>query len=292
VFDKQVRRRRIVLVLLVLCSLILLTAYFGASPSSPLHSVQQGIAEVMSPIEDGASKVLSPVRDVFGWFSQTIHAKDANKQLKADNATLTRELDQAEYAIAENDELKRELHLVQSTNVSQYGLVWGEVIAEDPIVWYQTIQVSVGTGQGVRLYDPVIGNGGLVGDVTAVGSNEATVSEFSAPKFAVGALVLDGSDPGKGVLQPAVGNPTNLQLNYLPLNSVVNPGDAVITSGFSDPADPQIASCYPPAIPIGSVASASYDSQTNTEQVDVTPAVDLRQLSVVQILTTHLPVGC
>lgn len=291
-FDKQVRRRRIVLVLLVLCSLILLTAYFGASPSSPLHSVQQGIAEVMSPIEDGASKVLSPVRDVFGWLSTTIHAKARNKELEYDKATLTRELDAALYAIAQNKELKAELHLDTNTSISQYGLVNGEVIADDPSVWYQTITVGAGSDQGVHLYDPVVGEGGLVGDVTGVGANYAVVSEFSSPKFAVGATVLDGSDPGSGVLQPAVGNPTSLQLNFLPQNSVVNPGEAVITSGFSDTADPQITSCYPPAIPIGSVASATYDAQTNSEQVDVTPEVDLRQLTVVQILTTHLPVGC
>ena len=280
------------LVLLVLCSLILLTAYFGASPSSPLHSVQQGIAEVMSPIEDGASKVLSPVRDVFGWFSDTIHAKTANKQLEHDRQVLTLQVDQDQYAIAQNVELKRELHLVDSTTVSQYGLVDAEVIGVDPIVWYQTITVGVGSDSGVRLYDPVIGNGGLVGDVTAVGSNEATVSEYSSPNFAVGAMVLGSGQPPSGVLQPAVGNPTNLQLNYLPQNTVVNPGEDVTTSGFRDTGDPQIASCYPAAIPIGTVASASYDSQTNSEQVDVTPEVDLRLLSGVQILTTNLPSGC
>ena len=49
--DKQVRRRRAVLALLVVVSLILLTAYFGESPSSPLHSVQRGIVEVLSPIQ-------------------------------------------------------------------------------------------------------------------------------------------------------------------------------------------------------------------------------------------------
>jgi len=47
VHDKQVRRRRAVLGLLVVISLILLTAYFGESSSSPLHSVQRGIVAVL-----------------------------------------------------------------------------------------------------------------------------------------------------------------------------------------------------------------------------------------------------
>ena len=70
------------LALLVAVSLILLTAYFGESPSSPLHSVQRGIVEVLSPIQEGASKVLSPVRDVAGWFSDTLNAKSQRDQLR------------------------------------------------------------------------------------------------------------------------------------------------------------------------------------------------------------------
>ena len=41
-YDKTVRRRRAVLGLLVACSLILLTAYFGESTGGALHGVQRG----------------------------------------------------------------------------------------------------------------------------------------------------------------------------------------------------------------------------------------------------------
>ena len=44
------------LALLVAVSLILLTAYFGETPSSPLHSVQRGVVEVLSPIEQGRAR--------------------------------------------------------------------------------------------------------------------------------------------------------------------------------------------------------------------------------------------
>ena len=82
VHDKQVRRRRAVLALLVGISLILLTAYFGESPDSPLHNVQRGIVEVLSPVQQGASTVLSPVKDVAGWFSDTLNAKSQRDQLR------------------------------------------------------------------------------------------------------------------------------------------------------------------------------------------------------------------
>jgi rod shape-determining protein MreC len=96
VHDKQVRRRRAVLALLVGVSLILLTAYFGESPNSPLHSIQRGIVEVLSPVQEGASKVLSPFKDIAGWFSDTFNAKS-----RADR--LQKQLDQvrAELAVAQ-----------------------------------------------------------------------------------------------------------------------------------------------------------------------------------------------
>ena len=60
-YDKTVRRRRAVLGLLVASSLILLTIYFGeSSANGGLHSVQRGVLQAVSPIEDGASRVLKP----------------------------------------------------------------------------------------------------------------------------------------------------------------------------------------------------------------------------------------
>jgi rod shape-determining protein MreC len=86
VYDKTVRRRRAVLGLLVAGSLILLTAYFGESAGGGLHSVQRGVLEVVSPIQDGASRALKPVRDLFGWFGDTIDAKGDVKSLRQERS--------------------------------------------------------------------------------------------------------------------------------------------------------------------------------------------------------------
>ena len=80
-YDKTVRRRRALLVLLVVLSLILLTAYFGEAPGGRLHSVQRGFLTVISPIQDGANKALKPVRDAFSWVGDTVHAKSERNQL-------------------------------------------------------------------------------------------------------------------------------------------------------------------------------------------------------------------
>src|SRR5581483_3094713 len=120
VHDKQVRRRRVVLGVLVAVSLILLTAYFGETPSSPLHNVQRGVVEVFSPVEQGASKLLSPVRSVASWFSSTFHAKSQVATLQTKVAQLTQELAAARGAQIQNQQLLRQVHLDNSIGINAY----------------------------------------------------------------------------------------------------------------------------------------------------------------------------
>lgn len=288
--DKQVRRRRAVLALLVCASLILLTAYFGKSSSSPLHSAQRSIAEVLSPIQKGASKVLSPVRDVAGWVSSTFDAKSENARLRKQNQTLNRELDQALYAETQVKRLSALVKLDQSSgvNIDTYSPVAADVIGYDPSLWYQQIEVGVGYDSGVRQGNPVIGNDGLVGEVSSVSASVSYVTELTDDKFGAGAEIVPGGYAG--VLQPQAGN-SGLLLTYLPANATgIRAGEEIVTDGFVDASDPSVRSNFPPGIPIGQVSSSYTPSDLiNNQEVPVTPTVNLRNLSVVQILTRPYP---
>ena len=285
--DKQIRRRRAVLVLLVVISLALLTDYFGERSTGPLHSIQRGIATVLSPLQSGASTVLSPVRDVAGYISSTVNAKSQLKRTEAENNKLTTELAAAQYEINQYKQADLLGKLDTNYSLQSYGLKTANVIEADPVLWWRTIKVDQGTSSGVELNDPVVAPGGLIGDVTDVGSNYANVSLLTSPNFSVGAMI-EGGNNSRGLLQPDVGNPSTLTLIDLP-NSAANGLAAkqlVVTSGISDPNNSAISSLYPPGIPIGTVSSANPQNSVLTSQtVQVTPLVDFQHLSVVQILT-------
>jgi rod shape-determining protein MreC len=293
VHDKTIRRRRAVLALLVVVSLILLTDYFGESPSSPLHSLQRGVVAVLSPIQDGASKVLSPVRDVTNWVSTTLQAKSENKRLAAENAKYKKELALDGYDAIEYANDQKLLELDTTDNLQSYGLVGANVIARDPLLWYQYITIDKGRDDGVKDNDPVISQGGLVGDVLSAGASSSTVTLITDPKFAVGAMIeTSGASSGvagvSGVLEPEVGDPSTLQLSNLPPSSSaeVQTNQVVVTSGFADTNDPNIESYYPPGIPIGQISTQNpADSITTDQQVQVTPFVNLAQVRTVQVLT-------
>lgn len=267
---------------LVVISLILLTDYFGESPSSPLHTLQRGIVEVFSPIQQGASTVLSPVRDIGNWFSDTFKARSQVKQLRADNQRLVAELAQARYKLSQYPQLSRLVGLDQSDSISSYHPLTADVISRDAILWYQHIEVDRGSDDGVRVGDPVIGDGGLVGNVSTVGATYSVVTLITNHTMSEAAQVVDQKNDS-GVLIPAVGDPNQLVMQYLPTNAQgIRTGNLVLTVGFKSGS---LQDLYPPGIPIGTVTNFNADTLANNGTVRVTPVADLAHISVVQILT-------
>ena len=288
--DKKVRRRRAVLALLVGVSLISLTAYFGESPSSPLHSIQRGIVEVLSPIQEGASKVLTPFKDVGNFFSGLFSAKSRATRLQNEVDQLRQQLAAAQQKAIDNNQLRQEVGLDQSHGISSYKPVGANVIVKSPSLWYATIEVDKGTADGVRVDDPVLGDDALVGKVSQAGSTFSVVTLITDHTFGVAAQVQGGTND-EGVLGPQIGNPNQLLLSNLPKPSPGQPipiaGDQVVTAGYTDPTNPALDSLYPAGIPIGTVSNpVDTNNLDNNGQIQVTPDADLRHLSFVQILTS------
>lgn len=283
--DKQVRRRRAVLALLVAVALILLSAYFGEAAGGPLHSVQRGIVTVLSPIQKGASTVLTPVRDVAGFFSSTFHAKSQVARLQTENQKLTQEVAQLKGAEIENAQLSKLINLNQAIGVSAYRPVAAHVIGSDPSLWYDQIEVDAGSSSGVQTNQPVIGQDGLVGVVSDVTPGASWVTLITNHTIEVAAEVQDGVGD-RGILQPSVGNPNELVLSDLPHQANIQTHQLVVTAGFRLG---KLNDIYPPNIPIGTVSNANQVTLASSGQVQVSPAVDLRHLDVVEILTSPHP---
>jgi rod shape-determining protein MreC len=274
-----------VLALLVVVSLILLTAYFGESPQSPLHSAQRGIVEVFSPVQAGASKVLSPVRDVANWVSDTLRAKSNVDKLRQEKNKLSIEVATLKTEQLQNQQLTAEVGLDQTIGVRNYHPVGANVIDRDPSLWYQQVEVDAGSDEGVSQGDPALADGGLVGSVTTVDASISIVTLITDHDLAVASQVNDAAGD-QGILSPSVGNPNQLLLQDLPGQAQIAAGDQVVTAGFKSGS---LSSLYPPGLPIGTVTSVSRNQLFNNNEVPVSPSADLRHFSSVQILTQPHP---
>src|SRR3954452_24627825 len=128
-YDKQVRRRRLVLAVFVALSLGLLTVYFGESAGGGLHAVQRGALQSLGPIREGASRALKPFRDLFGWVGDTLDAKQQRDKLLEANEQLERQVTDLQATRSENDELRRLLQINDAGGLDAYEPVKARVTA-------------------------------------------------------------------------------------------------------------------------------------------------------------------
>lgn len=287
-YDKKViRRRRAVLGACVVLSLGLLTAYFGEAASGPFHAIQRGVVQVLSPIQEGASRALKPVRDLAGWVSDTFHAKSKADKLAKQNADLRRRLVTAQNAEAENAQLTKLVGLDRTT-LDVYQPRTARVTVRSPTIWYATIQIDLGSGDGVHMHDPVVTGDGLVGQVSAVTSSAAVVTLLTDHTSGASVEILEeGHAPDLGLLVPSVGDPGDLLVQALPQGSQARKGDLVQSAGSQST---RLPSYFPKGIPIGTVSRVSQSELTGTDrQVHVTLAADLHHLDFVQVLTRPAP---
>ena len=134
-YRKQVRRRRAVLVLLIVVSLVLLSSQFSEGEGGPLHAIQRGVASVFGPIEEGANRALKPVQDLINWFDETFNARGENDSLKSEVTDLRAKLAESQSALGENQQLKSLLSLDGEAPVAEYEPVTSRVIGRSPSVW-------------------------------------------------------------------------------------------------------------------------------------------------------------
>jgi rod shape-determining protein MreC len=277
VYRKQVRRRRAVLALLVVGSFVLLTVTYGQGS----NGLQRGVSAIFSPIQSVADRALKPARDLVNWFDQTFDARGRNSRLHGELESERERAVGAEAALAENAQLRKLLRLDRSGAIpSGYRPVSGRVIARSPTVWSADVTIDAGSGDGVRVDDPVVNGDGLVGTVSAVTGGSAQVTLIADHSSAVSAKVVPLG--AQGVIKPNVGDPGDLILDFIDSAKHLHKGQAVVTAGWRGQG---IESRFPPNIPIGEITEASIVEQEAREQAHVRPYADLPDLDLVQVLT-------
>jgi rod shape-determining protein MreC len=269
-YRKQVRRRRAVLLLLVAASLTLLSLYYREGDAGPLHGTENVVSTIFSPVQTVADRALKPVRDLVNWFHETFDARGDKAQLQDQVASLRNQLARQQTQQQESKELSA-LNELTSGGIVPDGTdpVTARVVGRSPTVWYSTVTIDKGSSSGVRVDDPVVAAQGLAGKVTHA---DSAVTARVTPSGAT------------GVVEPNVGNPNDLQLDYLERGSHIAQGQMVVTAGFSTG---DLGSIFPPGIPIGKITRATLEEQQAYQRVHLSPFADLRDMDFVKVLTTH-----
>jgi rod shape-determining protein MreC len=275
-------KRRLVVAIFVLLSLMLITIYFREAPTGGLHSLQGAGATVLRPFQVGAERIARPFRDVYGYFSGLAHAKSENERLRDEVVELRQLLTQNQAARQENAQLRALLdYRGPATYPGDYEQVAAAVIAHQPSQFEQNVVISAGSSDGVAVNDPVVDSNGLVGLVTQATDRTAKVVLLTDQSSAVSAIDVASGSGAAGLIQPGRPGNDSLNLNRVSKDKVVSRGDRIVTAGSQSG---KLGSLFPRGIPIGRVTSVGQSDTDFFKRIQVEPYVDFGSLDSVVVL--------
>lgn len=275
-------KRRIVVGVLVLLSLVLITVSFR---STALDGVQGTAASALRPFEVAANRVARPFRDAVGWVSGLVDAKSENGKLKQQIQALRQQLIIDESALQENVQLKQQVNYHGPPSPADFRRVGTFVLTNPQNAIEQSVTVAAGSSSGVAAGEVVISpSGGLVGVVDKVRSNLARVTLLTDEQSSVTATDLT-SPTAVGEVRRGGGTGSTLILDLVPKSKFVGVGDRVITAGTLGKGT--LPSMFPRGILVGTVTSESNNDINAFKTIQVAPAVDFSSLQSVIVLVPN-----
>lgn len=262
-------RSRYTLLVLVLLSVTAITLDFRGG--GLIGSLRGAATDVLSPARSAAEAVFDPVRDAVSGITGYGELEDDNEALRARIAEL--EGDRLRDADAQA-ELEALLDLRALSSFTDQPTVAARVIGTPVSNFEQTLQLDVGTDDGVTEDRPVVDGSGLVGRVVEVSSTRSTVRLVTDPTSSVGVRLSRSGDLG---VVDGVGADRPLDLGLIDLGTVVEPKELLVTSGVD-------SSYFPAGIPVGHVEGVEDAGGALERTVTVEPVVDLDRLRFVEVL--------
>ncbi|MBQ9974438.1 MAG: rod shape-determining protein MreC [Oscillospiraceae bacterium] len=261
----------LLLIIAVLLSVVLglCSRFFGIDP---LGSVIHTLA---TPVRSGINAVLNGAEGIYNYIFNYQQMEDELTQLRRRVAQMEDELRQGQEAARENEQLRQLLQLREKRR--DFVFESARVTARGAQGWDSTLTISKGSSGGVSVNDCVITETGvLVGVVSQVGANWATVDTVLSPNIEMGGQVTRAN--ASGILSGELGLMQDglLKLGYLPLDCGLMTGDEVLTSGRGE--------VYPSGLVVGTVESVSPDHSGMASQALVRPSVQLDKLVEVFVI--------
>lgn len=270
--NDHLKNKYLLAALSVFCVALIAVSFLDSSVAAPVKQVSGFLITPVQKGINGFGTWLSGLTDNFD-DAQTLRVR--NEELQARVDTLTEENSQL---IQDREELVRLRELFDlDEQYSDYEKVGARIIAKESGNWFQLFTIDKGSNDGIERDMNVISGGGLVGIVTEVGPNWATVRSIIDDNSNVSAMISTTSDQCiiAGDLRLIDEGSLNL-VKLTDADNKVHVGDKVVTSYISEK--------YLPGILIGYISELNNDPNNLTKSGYITPVVDFRHLQEVLVI--------
>lgn len=219
-------------------------------------------ADIIQPVLTAVSQPVSVVNAVIGWVDDILFVHDENFRLRTENARLLQWQEVARRLEQDNAALRQ--LLAAGPDLSQ-TYVTGRVIADGGSSFVRTVLLNIGTKDGVKKGQAVIGEGGYAGRVAETGVRAARILLVTDLNSRLPVMLQEGGH--RAVLTGD--NSPFPRLEYLTGAAKPAAGMHVVTSGDGGQ--------FPAGIPVGEIVSTD-------GVIRVRPVVDLGRLDFLRVM--------
>jgi len=253
--------------------IVLLTLVTLNLPGHTTARLKLGIGSLFLPLFGLAGSAQQAVGAVGDAVVPRSELLKLNEGLRRDNERLLLQAMQAEETVRENARLRQ---LVGWQLQKSWKLKLARVVLRDPANWWRTVQIDLGSRDGLRANFAVLTMDGLVGRVSSVSLTRSQVTLVGDPNCKVAARVKNETSD-TGVIGPSGPLETEfVELGYLSRNANLKSGQAVVTSGEGG--------IFPAGITIGNVVDVQLGDYGSRAEARVKLAANLNALEEVWVM--------
>lgn len=262
----------ILLTLTIICIIMMVVSYATNILDGPLATVA---GYTIVPFQKGISQAGQWLTSRSDNIKRMQELTEENEELKNTVSDLTLQINELQQDKYELSEL-RQLYALDD-RYDTYEKVGARVIGKDAGNWFSSFLIDKGTNDGIDVNMNVIAGGGLVGLVTEVGPNWATVRSIIDDSSNVSSMVLSTSD-----VCVVSGDLELMNNGYIKFSQLIDEddkvgqGDLIITSYISDK--------FLPGISVGYISHINKDSNNMTKSGYITPSADFKHIETVLVI--------
>lgn len=265
------RSKYILIGMSIFCILLIIITSFRDSFLDPLRT---GVGYFLIPIQSGVNRAGTLIYNEITDYSQFKGAVEENARLRQQIDELVEENTRLQ---AEQFELNRLRELYDlDQDYQQYEKIGARVIAKDSGAWFQVFRINKGSADGVRVDANVLAGGGLVGIVTDVGANYATVRSIIDDVSRVSGMAQQSGDTCFVEGDLTLFSEGRLRISKITKDGDVKDGDRIVTSNVS--------SKYLPGILIGYATDIVTDETRLTKSGYLVPVAQFNNLQEVLVI--------
>ena len=265
-------RRTLTVIILVVASLSLISLDLNGRTHSLTSGVKSVANDVYAPLRQGVLDIISPIGSFFAGAFNYGSLQTQNEQLQRTIGQLRAA--QSEKGFEANQ--LRELTALQSLPFLQsLPTVTAQTEDEYSSNFTATITLDKGRADGVDVGFPVVGAGGLVGQVIQSFHHTSVVRLVTDGQSKVGVAFGPGNQYG-GIVD-GQGPGSSMTADLVPPHTPLHKGEVMFTSGLQ-------GASFPSGIPVATVSSFHTAAGASQETIEVDPAADLSQLAYVDVV--------